>query len=980
MKLTVSVSVQCSFLACFIVSAGTIVLPESSHEERQFPSVNTGYEGRAPPTEQRPRRNAPAAHALIPDIQPFSFSKNTALGQRASVACVVIGGQGPFRFEWSHNNRRIGNTATRHAKEDTANIATLTLDKVSAEDLGNYTCSVTNAHGSDSYTAPLVVEAAEWFKPTRVWWHAVPEAPQIQPFAFPKNPRVNTKIVVSCNAHIGSEPIHFAWFKNGRELLSENDVLAKMFSETVSILTLPKVSSKDVGNYTCQATNRFGTDSLTAELVLTELPKLQPFFFPKDHPIGKDLTVSCFATEGQPPLSYVWLKDFEELVSPPKFDVKHPLDKMSTLTIREVSAADIGNYTCVASNDAGSDRFTASLIVTVEPPKVQRFTFPTNDVMPKKVIVHCAVLEGSEPLSFVWTKDGHQVASGRRLHVKQLSETVSSLTITEVGAADIGNYTCTVSNAAGSDSATSLLVVKGLPVIVPFSFVKNPVMGQKTTVTCVVGSGVGPFHFVWTHGGTAINSDSRKHVKVFSDNVAALTIEAIAAKDVGNYTCTVSNAAGSASHTTALLVEAPPVIMPISFAKNIALGEKILLTCAVTRGTPPFDIRWSHEGRPVANTKNKYTASVTGSIATMTIEKVTAEDVGNYTCTADNDVGRDAATATLMVEGNNRGSGGTSREQNKTDGEVPLSNRVSRTVPDVALVVHLEGPSRLSDVINRRRATRPAWHDSRSRLFPYRTRFDMAHQLSLSVIFAAWFFASCYSADHGLPVIVPFSFVRNPVLGQKTTVTCVVGSGAGPYHFVWTHRGTAINSDSRKHVKVFSENVAALTIEAIAAKDVGNYTCTVSNAAGSASHTAALLVEAPPVIMPISFAKNIALGEKILLTCAVTRGTPPFDIRWSHEGRPVANTKNKYTASVTGSIATMTIEKVTAEDVGSYTCTADNDVGRDAATATLMVEGTHCGTHCGTHYGTDYGTHQASHDFFTGIVSLKPGYHSLMAQ
>ncbi|XP_070397134.1 cell adhesion molecule Dscam1-like isoform X13 [Dermacentor albipictus] len=95
---------------------------------------------------------------------------------------------------------------------------------------------------------------------------------------------------------------------------------------------------------------------------------------------------------------------------------------------------------------------------------------------------------------------------------------------------------------------------------------------------------------------------------------------------------------------------APPMIMPISLADNIALGEKILLTCAVTRGTAPFDIRWTHEGRPVTNTENKYAAPLTGSIATLTIERVAAEDVGNYTCSASNDVGRDTVTATLMVE------------------------------------------------------------------------------------------------------------------------------------------------------------------------------------------------------------------------------------------------------------------------------------------------------------------------------------------
>ncbi|KAH9364292.1 hypothetical protein HPB48_008470 [Haemaphysalis longicornis] len=81
--------------------------------------------------------------------------------------------------------------------------------------------------------------------------------------------------------------------------------------------------------------------------------------------------------------------------------------------------------------------------------------------------------------------------------------------------------------------------------------------------------------------------------------------------------------------------------MPFSFDKNIALGEKTVLTCAVTRGTGPYEIRWTHEGIPVGNTNSKYATPVTGNIATLTIEKVSAEDVGNYTCIVTNDVGRD---------------------------------------------------------------------------------------------------------------------------------------------------------------------------------------------------------------------------------------------------------------------------------------------------------------------------------------------------
>ncbi|XP_075526204.1 fibroblast growth factor receptor-like 1 [Dermacentor variabilis] len=99
---------------------------------------------------------------------------------------------------------------------------------------------------------------------------------------------------------------------------------------------------------------------------------------------------------------------------------------------------------------------------SVEPPKIQPFSFPASKAMPKKVVVHCVAIEGSEPFQFSWSRDGAQLPSGdSRVHVKQVSEAVSSLTISKAGAEDIGNYTCVATNAAGSDSATSQLLVTG---------------------------------------------------------------------------------------------------------------------------------------------------------------------------------------------------------------------------------------------------------------------------------------------------------------------------------------------------------------------------------------------------------------------------------------------------------------------------------------------------------------------------------------
>ncbi|KAH9364298.1 hypothetical protein HPB48_008464 [Haemaphysalis longicornis] len=84
-----------------------------------------------------------------------------------------------------------------------------------------------------------------------------------------------------------------------------------------------------------------------------EKPRIQPFSFPIKHRLGKDITVSCFAMEGQPPLKFAWAKDGREISNGAKFTVEQATAKMSTLTIHEVSAADIGNYTCGVSNNEG---------------------------------------------------------------------------------------------------------------------------------------------------------------------------------------------------------------------------------------------------------------------------------------------------------------------------------------------------------------------------------------------------------------------------------------------------------------------------------------------------------------------------------------------------------------------------------------------------------------------------------------------------
>lgn len=80
---------------------------------------------------------------------------------------------------------------------------------------------------------------------------------------------MNSKIVASCNVLVGTEPLQFSWLKDGVEMGSNVNGRSKtVTTDSLSVLTIPKVTAEDIGNYTCRVMNQFGTGTYTAPLVL----------------------------------------------------------------------------------------------------------------------------------------------------------------------------------------------------------------------------------------------------------------------------------------------------------------------------------------------------------------------------------------------------------------------------------------------------------------------------------------------------------------------------------------------------------------------------------------------------------------------------------------------------------------------------------------------------------------------------------------
>lgn len=94
------------------------------------------------------------------------------------------------------------------------------------------------------------------------------------------------------------------------------------------------------------------------------------------------------------------------------------------------------------------------------------------------------------------------------------------------------------------------------------------------------------------------------------------------------------------------------------------------------------------------------------------------------------------------------------------------------------------------------------------------------------------------------PEIVPFIIGEGPAnWGDTVTATCTVLKGDHPVQIEWALNGEPI---PRNHYDISivntSKRVSVLTIDAVTAGHAGEYTCSVSNAAGGTSYSATLAV------------------------------------------------------------------------------------------------------------------------------------------
>lgn len=169
------------------------------------------------------------------------------------------------------------------------------------------------------------------------------------------------------------------------------------------------------------------------------------------------------------------------------------------------------------------------------------------------------------------------------------------------------------------------------------------------------------------------------------------------------------------------------------------------------------------------------------------------------------------------------------------------------------------------------------------------------------------------------PVITGQPQSATVTAGKAATFT-VVASGTAPLSYQWQRGGAAISGATS----------ASYSTAATTAQDNGaTFTVVVSNAAGSATSSAATLtVNSPPSITTQPSSTTASAGQNATLSVVAT-GTAPLTYQWKRNGRVISGATN----------ATLTLSPATAEDHGAqFTVDITNSFGTatsDAATVTI---------------------------------------------
>ncbi|HTY88688.1 MAG TPA: immunoglobulin domain-containing protein [Candidatus Acidoferrum sp.] len=495
-----------------------------------------------------------------PTITQQPTNQAVVVGTTVSMT-VGATGTGPLSYQW----RKDGTNLMNGGGYIGVATSTLTISHAQTNQSGIYTVVITNLAGTVTSSNAVLTVAS---------------SPVILVQPVGQDLEAGATAVLSVSA-VGTLPLSYQWRKDGTNLANGGGISGA----TTGTLTLTNLQTSNSGLYSVVITNRAGSvTSSNALLTVTNVP-IQITTQPKDRSVAVGTFVALGVVAlGSPVLTYQWQKDGSNLVD--GGNISGSTNYL--LFIDPAQTTNSGVYRVIVSNPAGSViSSNAVLTVTNVPPSL--ISQPLDQTVGAGSTATFAVTaSGTTPFSYQWQVNGTNLVEGGNIS----GATTNVLTLSNVQTNDAGIYTVIVTNPGGSvTSSNALLTVLTAPLITRQP--TNQTVGLGANATLVVTAiGLQPLSYQWQLDGT--NLVDGGNVSGATTNV--LNISSAQLTNSGLYTVVVTNTAGSATSSNAVLtVTALPVILVQP--TNVELEVGSTATLAVTAvGLAPLAYQWQVDG------------------------------------------------------------------------------------------------------------------------------------------------------------------------------------------------------------------------------------------------------------------------------------------------------------------------------------------------------------------------------------------------
>lgn len=158
----------------------------------------------------------------------------------------------------------------------------------------------------------------------------------------------------------GTPVIDTIWQKDGLPIYSSENIQITAMNNK-HVLELLNLTTTEKGIYSCKASNKFGTDTCHAELIVIDKPHFIKELEPLRSAVNKSIRLECQVDEDRK-VTVAWTKDGHKLLPGKDYKIYFE-DKVASLEIPVAKIKDSGNYVCTATNDAGSS--SSSSVVTI---------------------------------------------------------------------------------------------------------------------------------------------------------------------------------------------------------------------------------------------------------------------------------------------------------------------------------------------------------------------------------------------------------------------------------------------------------------------------------------------------------------------------------------------------------------------------------------------------------------------------------------